>query len=173
MTVDIIGCGQSAQNWEKHGYSIGVNDAGKWGKPLDALLVANFPTRFTPERHKIITETKVDKFYTSFNQWSAWFPDLIKIKYVGWYGVIRPNQIYYANTSPFIAISLAYTLGAKKIALWGVDMLNHQVFNSSNPETVKEINMYMDLIRELKELDVEVYLGSKGSVFDNLIPIYE
>lgn len=172
MTYTIVGCGQSAQNWKDNGYSIGVNDSWKFGKPTNALLVCNTPTRFTHERLNTIINSKPEKFYTRNREWSQ-FHDITMIKYAPWYGVIRPKQIYYSNSSPFIAISLAYTLGAKEIILWGVDFKNHHMFTEGSQETKKEVERYLELFGCLQELGVSVWLGEKGTAFDLHLPFYQ
>ena len=169
----IVGLGSSAKDWIPRGHSIGVNDAFRWGKPTDSLLVCNRPVQFSHERQRTIIESKPKNFYSWKSDWSVWFPNYIRINLVTWYGVIHPRQIYSADSGPFIAISLAYTLGAKTIILYGVDFKNHKVFNESNPYTKKEVEKYLQLFAALKEKGCEVFLGASGSAFDNLIPIYE
>jgi hypothetical protein len=170
-TVHIIGCGDSAKHWSGQGPSIGVNDAGKWGYKLDSLVVCNRPQQFSKERLETIINTKVENFYSWRSVWMDWFPQWTKINLVPWYGSINPKQVYSSNTSPFIAISLAYMLGYDEIVLWGVDMSNHKVFHSHNPETQREADTYMQLINEMKGVDV--YLGANGSVFDNYIRLWK
>lgn len=170
----IVACGDSAKDWVQTGTSIGVNDSWRWGKPTDALLVCNKPTDFKHDgRLQVITESKPKTFYSHKGNWAYAFPEWKKISLVHWYGVIRKGQQYSSNSSPFIALSLAWNLGAKDIIMWGVDMVNHKTFNPDNPYRDKEVKVYMELIAALKEEGVSVWLGSKGGAFDNLIPIYE
>jgi hypothetical protein len=173
VTVDIIGLGNSAQNWKQHDLSIGVNDAWKFGKPTDALLVCNHPSKFSSDRLKIITESTPKTFYAHKSNWSQWFPQWKKINLVQFYGVLNPGMHYSSDSSPFIALSLAYNLGASKIILWGVDMVNHHLFNPGNPQTRREVSTYMQMIALLKEKGIEVFIGEKGGVFDELLPVYE
>lgn len=79
---------------------------------------------------------------------------------------------YSFNTSPIIAITLAYNLGAKEIILWGVDFKTHHVFNDKNPQTQKEIEVYLQVFAALKEKGVSVYRGSDGTAFDKNIISY-
>jgi hypothetical protein len=171
MTFTIIASGSSAKDWQPHGTCIGVNDAFKFGKAFHYLLICNRPDQFTKERMAIIKKTPHERFYCNKSNWSLIFPNWIKVNLVTFYGLIRRNQVYSANTSPFIAISLAYTLGATKIILWGVDFKNHSTFNESNPQTEREIETYLSLFKELKELGVEIFIGSLGSAFDNHLPL--
>jgi len=171
MTISIIASGQSAENWTPEGLSIGCNDAGKWGNLLDAILVCNRPEQFSKERMEIIKNTKVEKFYSNKSNWSQWFPKWEKVPLVTWYGSYNPKQVYSSNTSPFIAISLAAKLGAKKIVLWGVDFVNHKTYSAGNPQTQREVKAYLELIEAMKPHGVSVYLGAKGTAFDDHIQL--
>ncbi len=172
--VTIVGCGESARNWIPRGHTLGVNDSWRWGKPTDSLLVCNRPVEFKQDgRLEIITSSNPKTFYSHKSNWAYAFPDWKKISLVQWYGVIRRGQQYSSNSSPFIAISLAWNLGAKDIILWGVDFMNHKTFNPGNPYRDKEVEVYMQLIGALKEEGVRVWLGANNTAFDNLIPIYE
>lgn len=171
-TYSIIGCGQTAKDWIPRGHSIGVNDAWKWGKPTDSLLCCNRPTNFNQDRLRVITGSKPKTFYSHKAYWSYAFPEYEKLNIVCWYGTLYRPQVYFANTSPFIAMSLAFHLGAKEIILWGVDLKDHNIWHEDNPETKKEVGRYMELIREMELQGCKVYLGAKGTAFDELIPIW-
>jgi hypothetical protein len=173
MIIDIVSCGQSASNWEQHDYSIGVNDCWKFGKPTDALLICNRPEQFIRDRFQTIINSKPKEFYSHKANWSQWFPNWKKVNLVPWYGTLHKGQIYESQTGPFIAMSLAYKLGATDIILWGVDFKNHWLFNDSNPETAKEVKVYLELIECLKQQGVNMWIGAVGSVFENLIQLYD
>lgn len=172
-TYTIVGCGESAKNWIPSGHSIGVNDSWKWGKPTDSLLCCNRPTNFNQDRLEVITKSTPKTFYTHKSNWAYAFPDWKKINMVCWYGTLYRPQVYFSNTSPFIALSLAFHLGATEIIMWGCDMKDHKLWNYNNPETAKEVARYMELIKEMELQGCKVYLGTEGTAFDNLIPIYE
>lgn len=172
-TIHIIACGESAKHWTGQGPALGVNDAGKWGYPLDNLLVCNRPTVFNGERLQAIISTKVKTFYSWKGAWAEWFPNWKKLNLVTWYGTLNPKQVYSSNTSPFIAISLAYTLGYNEIVLWGVDMINHKVFHGNNPQTQREVTDYMDMISQMKVNGVNVYLGANGSILDDKLSLWK
>lgn len=173
MIVTIVGCGNTASSWVPRGTSIGVNDCWKWGKPTDSLLVCNRPSNFNDERLRTITSSKPVTFYSHKSNWAYAFPDWKKIGLVNWYGVLKKGQCYSSNSSPFIAMTLAWNLGAKDIILWGVDFINHKIFNPENPYRDKEVETYMQLVSALKDEGVRVWLGKEGTAFDKLIPIYE
>lgn len=172
----IVGCGESAEQWVPRGHSVGVNDSWKWGKPTDSLLVCNRPTNFNEQRLRVITNSKPSAFYSHKSNWAYAFPDWKKVRLIPWYGTLinfKEPVAYSSNTSPFIALSLAYNLGATEIIMWGVDMINHKTFHEQNPETKKEVVVYMDLIRCLNEQGVSVYLGARGTAFDDKLDLWD
>lgn len=172
MTIHVVGCGETGKEWDGHGISIGVNDAWKFGKPTTYLLVCNRPDQFTAERLRTITSSTPKFFYTHKPNWSMWFPTWKRLNVVTWYGELRKGQYYSSDTSPFIAMTLAYNLGATKIILWGVDFINHKIFNTGNPETKREIGKYQELVNELRNQGVSVYLGCKGSAMESFLTVY-
>lgn len=174
----IVATGESAANWIPHGYSIGVNDAWKFGRPTDALLICNRPETFSIERRKIIIESKPKDFYSNKANWAGHFPDWKRVRLHPWSGSLHNfhrsdgPSAYSSNTSPIIAITLAYNLGAKEIILWGVDFKSHHLFNDKNPETKREVEAYLQVFEALKEKGVSVYRGADGTAFDNVLPLY-
>lgn len=173
MTYNIVGLGDSARNWDGTGLSIGVNDAWRWGHPTTCLLVVNAPSKFSPERLRTIIESKPKYFYSHKSYWADWFNTWKRLNLVAWYGTLNKNQYYTADSSPFVAMTLAYNLGATKIILWGVDLINHHLFNSNNPQNAKEIERYRQLTAALREKGVEVYLGAKGSALESFLTVYK
>ena len=188
MIFSVVGCGETASDWIPRGTSIGVNDCFKWGKPTDALLVCNRPNQFRNGRHEIITNSKATHFYTDDDYYGKLWrvhkksmrkslrsnnPALPEVRFLQWYGSLYKDAVFYANSSPFIAMSLAYVLGAKDIILWGVDFRNHHSFNDNNPGTKIEIRAYMELISALKEQGVNVWLGKEGTAFDSKLIVYD
>lgn len=170
--VTIVALGETARDWIPRGHSIGVNDSWRWGKPTDSLLVCNRPVEFKGDRLQIITSSKPTNFYSHKSNWAYTFPNWKKINLCSWYGVLNKGMHYSSNTSPFIAMTLAYNMGAKDIILWGVDFSSHHIWNNTNPYTYKEIEAYMDLVVALKEQNVNVWMGKKGGAFDDKIPVY-
>jgi hypothetical protein len=169
----IVGCGVSAENWIPRGHSIGCNDAFKFGKPFDSLLVCNRPSEFRGGRFETIINTPCKDFYSHKPDWEKWFPKWKKISKVGWYGTLHREQVYVSNTSPFIALSLAFHLGATEIIMWGVDFKDHKVYKEGSPETNREVSIYMELIRLMEEQGCKVWLGANGSVFDQYLKVYD
>jgi hypothetical protein len=173
MIYSIIATGSSAQDFIPRGHVIGCNDAARWGKQLNSLVVCNRPQQFSKERYEIIRATKCETFYSHKSAWKAEFPGWKKINLVPWYGTYNRGQIYSSNTSPIIAVTLAAKIGAKEIIMWGVDMMNHHLFNTGNHQTKKEVDIYLQLHEQLKENDIRLWLGNTGTAFDNVIPVWK
>lgn len=189
---NVIACGESGQYWDGTGDSIGVNDSWKWGHPTDYLMVIDPPGRFTPDRRKIIQNSKPKHFITDSKSWLRLFhdpekvdrikphpdykelyctngPQLMKYRFSKWRGRLMNDQISYSHTSPFPAMSLAYLLGYKEIVLWGVDFVTHKAWNPQKPEQLNtQLSEYKELVRALDEVGVKVYLGHTGSMLSFL-----
>jgi len=177
MIVNVVACGDSADGWHKVpcDLSIAVNDAFKWGHPADWLLVCNWPMKFTSHRLNIIKNSTPKQFFSSVDQWSTWFPNMVKIRLSSWDGHLykdRPDFFTSSHTSPIIAMSMAYKQGAKDIILWGVDFVDHGTFNPENPQTKTEVRTYKAMCEALKKEGVNVWLGAKGSLLEEFLPIW-
>jgi hypothetical protein len=184
----IVATGDSAKDWTPAGYSIGVNDSWKWGKPTDGLLICNRPQQFSQNRLEIIKSSKPGHFYSDSSDWKEWFnyfktgsskrrlftnnPDFKTTRLLPWSGTLYPDTVFFSNSSPIIAITLAYCLGAEDIIIWGVDFRTHHLFNDHNAGTRREVEAYLEVFAALKEKGVSVYRGAKGSVFDDKLPLY-
>ena len=175
MVVSVIGLGSSAEGWFNTpcDISIGVNDCAKFGKDPDYLLLANWPMKFPQHRLNIIKDTRPKQFFSSVEQWKAYFPGMIKIRLNSWDGPLyrwRPEEFSSSDTSPFIAVSMAYKLGASNIVLWGVDMVDHHIHNTKNPARVMELRKWHQMIGALDREGVKVWLGKEGSVLN--LPVW-
>lgn len=127
MIVSIVACGKSAENWflTPYDYSIGVNDCWKWGHPVNELIVVNSPKNFTPERLETIKRTKFEKVKTNSANWNNIFQqnEIIRMQSFGKY--LKKGHIYSSKSSPFVAMSIAFNMGATHVILHGCDYLDH------------------------------------------------
>lgn len=175
MIVSIIACGDSAKEWYKTpcDLSVGCNDSAKWGHKLNHLLVVNHPSKFSnePGRFKHIIESKPDKFFAHSRAWSQWFPNMEFIRPIRLVGRLRKGVYYHSQTSPFVAMSHAFNIGATEIVLWGVDMRTHKVYHDRSKAQTIEVDRYKRFIAALEKHGVKVYLGAEGSVLN--LPIWE
>ena len=179
MTINIIACGKSAENWDGSGISIGCNDAFKFGHSLNYLLLLNSPSQFEHSRLEIIKNTQVQKVYTCYpNQWRTLLGSNIhefisrQWSHSNRLQKVSTNYLYHSKTSPFAAISLAFSWGFKKIILWGVDMIDHPTYRPGNGAFQSEYASYKTFIQSLNAAGCEVILGSEGSNL-NFLPIWD
>lgn len=173
MTYHILGCGESCAQYHGHGLSIGVNDCFKYGKRPNILGIWNHRNRFTPDRVETIKRTNPVKLYTDNDSWEPYFENRVHVKLRSWDGHLRkePDRLAHAHTSPFIAMSLAYNLGASKIILWGADFVTHKEWTKQNPQMAIEMRLYEQLINSLRREDVKVYLGAGGGLLEKFLTV--
>jgi hypothetical protein len=170
MIINIIGCGETGANWDGTGHSIGVNDCWKFGKPTDLLMVLNRRSTFTPDRIKIIEDSKPKDFYCNLEEWRRSFNDMKLITTTRWNNAFINDVIYHSKTSPFCAMSLAYNLGFRTLVLWGVDFQTHHIFSPGKYAYDNEKLMYHSFIKVLKDKGCKVYAGCYGSTLE--LPVY-
>lgn len=180
MTFSIVACGESAKDWIPNGTSIGVNDAFKFGKKLDYLVVVNSPVKFYPsskngmiDRLKTITATKPDRFFCHQSNWIGYFPNYELIHMRNFVGTYRKGKIYSSKTSPFVAITLAASLGATEIIIWGVDMLNHHKFSPGKRDFDIELGYYRLLFEQLEQNGIRCFIGNENTIFKRILPVWQ
>lgn len=173
MTISIVACGSSGEHWDGHGLAIGVNDCFKFGKRTPILLIANHFSKFPADRVETIKQHNPTKFYTDNNSWRHIFPNFIQVHLRSWDGILRkePDRLQHADTSPFIAMSLAYNLGASKIVLYGADFKNHHLYQETASRTKMELRSYKQFVDRLREKGVKVVLGAPGSLLEEFLTI--
>ena len=182
----IVGCGMSALSLRGTNLrgikTIGVNDAGGV-IDLDYLLIVDYVSQFTPERTKVISETKCGMFISVNSDWDDTFKNVEKSKIT--LGNLTldhidkhmyPDRIDYSNTSTYMAVITAYKMGATKIGIIGLDFTpNHYNSNDGVHKLVSKYNQldpirnsYKLLCEKLQQLGVEVYNLSKESLVDTI-----
>lgn len=181
MTIHIIACGETGSKWDGEGPSIGVNDCYKWGHSVDYLVLVNAPGQFQGSRLEMIGNTPFRKLYTNMPQtWSSYFETkgvVMKVEKLflsRWSkgNKLNKNNVYHGMTSPFVAVSLAHHWGFNKIVMWGVDLVNHHRYGKKAPGHVSEMMRFKSFFHELHKAGTQVYLGSLGTAFDNLLPVF-
>lgn len=74
----------------------------------------------------------------------------------------RKNFIYTSNNSPFIACSMAFNIGFKKMVLWGVDFVGHQEIQGDR--FIRAKNDFVSFDKEIQGEGAKIYLGIQGSL---------
>lgn len=162
----IHGLGPSIKSYKPDGnFSIGCNDSFRH-HPSDYLIVVS---RISVERANVIRASRPEKLLC--NGMPIWM-DHPAYEYIGqlhFWKSERPNNInkgmiFASNNTPFIACSLAYNLGYRKIVLWGVDFTDHPLLNG---ETLnKTVVDFYQLQQEFLKNGASMHLGIKGSILD-------
>lgn len=166
MRINIIACGETGSLWDGEGYSIGVNDCWKFGKPTNGLVVVNSPGKFNRDRLDVIIRSTPETFYTHLKGWKLHFPNMKEIRMNNWNGhakSLRDGRIFHSRTSPLIAMSIAFNMGAKELILWGVDFQTHHIYKAGTKNTTGEIRQYETFCKALEEKGCKVYAGAEGS----------
>lgn len=172
MLINIIGCGDSGKDWHKVpcDISIAVNDAFKWGHHPDYLLVIDSPKRFTKERIEVMKQTK-SKLITRDDQWKGILGPSEKVRLQSFGKHLKKGHVYSSKTSTFVAMSIAFNMGATDIILHGVDFINHTVFNPSNKLYNYEMKQYEKFVHMLKEYNVHVWVSSEKSALSKFLNV--
>jgi len=179
MKCNVIACGASSKHVDGIGPSIMVNDGLKCGHQPDYLMLLNTPNQFTHDRLNTIKATNPKKVYTTFpNGWNRLFPnhEVVQLNLRSWspsnkLQKISRNYLYHSKTSPFAAISLAFTWGFNQVVLYGVDMIDHHTYKPGTGAFINEFTSYKTFCASLKEAGCNVYLGHKESSL-NFLPIW-
>lgn len=161
----IISCGPTGGDWDGDGFSIGVNDAEKFGKPVSALVCVN--SQFDPGRMKIIRETKAPAgFYSQLNSWDK-HPSFICLPAMKKFSnKVEFGKIYHSITSPIVAISLAAVLQFDEIVVYGVDFDNHPIVKGDVMH--REIDVYkrfIECVESKYKISVDLRCRIKNLMF--------
>jgi hypothetical protein len=164
MTIDVLGLGESIKEFTPKGnITIGVNDVAKHFV-TDKLVVVDKPEKFTKERLQTIVDHRCI-MYTHLKEWLPYR----KVKLIdlafgrGNLNDIESERFCYSNNSTFVAVVLAYKLGATKINIFGADFNNHP-----NLDTKTVLIDFKKLFDYLKGKRVEITV-TKGSQLNKLI----
>ncbi len=163
MKIDVLGLGESLKEFKpSNNITIGVNDIYKHHK-TDFIVCVDKPSRFSEERLNTIVNSDCKLFYTHLNEWSRL---KIQTKIINLNGIrgslkgIENDLFCYSNNSTFVAVVLAYKLGATEINIFGADFNNHK--NIKDNLLTTALKDFKNLFDYLKEQGVEINI-SKGS----------
>lgn len=160
--IVVCGCGVSLKTFEpfhKDFITIGVNDVPMLFNPT-YIVVTDHITRFYGKRKDFVSSSKCDAFFTCVKGWrheKLVFFDLggRELKYLD-----DPTKLDHFMNSPYVAINLAYKMGAKYIGVVGVDFTNGHFYNKEDgahplvkiPQHFKKVNSaYQSLRMELEK----------------------
>lgn len=170
-SIIVCGLGESVKALEKTrlGITIGVNDIGRLFQPT-YLLNVNNKNQYKGDRFSYIENSEAQALFTHQpeQQGNVKIP-IVKLTLdprVGAVDIID-DRIPHYRTTPYMAVSVAAYMGAKKIGLIGVDLTENHFWIKDGPHR---------LIRELDAIDKQFgklaeHLRTKGVELWNLSPI--
>lgn len=175
MTYSVIGAGETAKLWDGGGYSIGCNDSEKHGHPVTELLLVNHPRKFSEDRFNTIISSKANIFSHKPGDWQPYFQQKVNhLPLSPFSGRVKRSKdiIYKSASSPFIAISKAFAMGATEIILYGIDFQTHSTFKPGSSTLKNELFNYRKLIEGIEgQHGVKVWLGAEGSRLEEFVEV--
>ena len=170
--IIVCGCGTSLlefKNFHQDWITIGVNDVPALFDPT-YLVVTDHPGRFQGNRKDLINKSKSKYLFTCTKGWRH--PGLVyfelgskEVK-----SLDSPQRIDHFVHSPFVAVGLAYKMGAKHIGLIGVDFTNGHFYNPQDgAHPVVKINYLKRVNTAYHSMQEE--LKKRGTSLYNLSPI--
>ena len=133
-TILVCGCGESLAELEDPArfVTIGVNDVGRRFDP-DYLVVVNPRSQFSGDRYRYVEESRAGYLFTQLDNVRARAAQTVRFK-LGTYGgsaLTGGDTLDYTQNSPYVAACLAAHMGARRIALIGVDFTQHHFFGKT------------------------------------------
>lgn len=160
MTIDPLRCDMDGIIY------IGVNDFGKIFNP-DYLVCIDSHVSFTPDRWRHIENTQAQAVFSHLNLPIKDKSKLVKIDYTvrNVYDLASPDRLHKSYLSPYVAVNIAYWMGASEIYMIGVDLVNHPLKNR-----LTQINKdFFNLEKSLRSKGVQLYNASSISKI-NTVP---
>lgn len=165
--IIVCGCGTSLEKL-RNSYSdyitIGVNDVSAMFDPT-YLLVTDHPGRFYGHRKDLVQNSKAKYLFTCTKGWRH--PNLVHFELGSkeLKSLDSDTKIDHFLNSPYVAVSLAYKMGAKHIGLLGVDFTNGHFYNindGSHPlikaNYLRRLNSaYQTMVSELAKRGTALY----------------
>ena len=165
--IIVCGCGTSLEklknSYDKY-ITIGVNDVPAMFDPT-YLLVTDHPGRFYGRRKELIQESKTKFLFTCVKGWRH--PRLVHFELGSkeLRSLDSNSKIDHFLNSPYVAVGLAYKMGAKHIGLIGVDFTEGHFYNhrdGSHPlikaNYLRRLNSaYQVMVTELAKRGTSLY----------------
>jgi len=170
----VLGCGTSVKDIVKipnykQLITIGVNDIGRFIDPT-YLLVVDHPAKFQGIRYKSVYNSNAKYVFTQIKGWKL--HDMKKqvlfelgTKHLA---TLKDDAMVldYSNNSPFIAIILAYKMGAKHISMLGVDFTDNHFYANDGKHNLVERGYVERISKDYKYLYEQ--LKKNGTHLSNL-----
>lgn len=181
MTISVVACGQSAKEWYNTpcDKSIGVNDCLKFGHDTDYLVCVNAPFKFGPNksngyvsRKNFIISSNAHFITSLCTEWRKHRKVNSCASLTLFTKFLKKGTVYHSKTSPFVAMSIAFNMGAKDIILWGVDFIDHPDFPQEKRNTQFEIEQYVKFADMIGQQGTNVWIGSKETSLNKYFEVW-
>lgn len=133
-TVLVCGCGASLREvapQAAHVTTIGVNDVGRLFDP-SYLVVVNPPRQFTHDRFRHVAASRARAVFTQLDLAGQVQPPVVRFELGERGGTDTTGErLHFTQNSPYVAVCLAAYMGARRIALIGVDFTEHHFFGAT------------------------------------------
>ncbi len=173
----IVGCGPTAKFFPGGFDSIGVNDAWKF-KKTDWLLTCDPKRNFRNEgRLEYIERCRPEKFfyYYKFAEWKD-AHNAESYHATKWNGRLSPSKVYTSMSTPFVATSMAISMGYDTIVIYGADYYNHKNFTPDRLDTRRrfdtELKNFKELSLEALKIGVGVFVGHRASALSEVLKVW-
>ncbi len=132
-TIVVCGCGPSLLDWPdaERGTTIGVNDVGRRFDPT-YLVVVNPAPQFAAGRFEHVRRSRAKALFTQLDL-GAVAPPVVRFA-LGRRGATDASDgrvLHYTRNSPYVAVGLAEWMGAARIGLIGVDLVDGHFFGAT------------------------------------------
>lgn len=167
MEINVLGLGESLKEFKPNeNITIGVNDINKYHE-VDYIVCVDRPTAFTTERLTPMINSFA-QFFTHLSDWEK-LRDVNLMRLAHGRGVvdnIDGDSFCYSNNSTYVAVVLAYKLGATTINIFGVDFNTHKNFKGSMLNaTLRDFKILFDCLKS-KGIEINV---TKSSALNQII----
>ncbi|MDH5360749.1 MAG: hypothetical protein OEX03_09305, partial [Gammaproteobacteria bacterium] len=169
-TIVICGCGVSLNELPLPSMytTIGVNDVGRKFTP-DYLVVLNAKSQFKNERFRYVENSQARAIFSHL-ELALEHPHQVRFSLGkrGGVNIDSDNSLPYTRNSPYVAVSLAAYMGAKRIGIIGLDFTPDHFFSNSGKHSldrhVTKINLeYGRLTESLMQQGIEFVNLSQSS----------
>jgi hypothetical protein len=164
--IVVAGCGPSIDQCYSPGLiTIGVNDIERTVM-ADYLVCIDSKNSFPPHRWQYIEETNAWAVFSHLDLPIKNKSALCKVDFAprNTYHLEDPNRINKSYLSPYVAVNIAYWMGASEIYMIGVDLVNHPL-----KARLKQINNdFKQLHKSLQHKGVQLYNASSISKIDTI-----
>lgn len=178
--IHILGLGESLDFFKNDGnITIGVNDINRLHLTDHVVIVD--PIRCLTDENKETVKKSDSQFWSQLDEYNGFVKKFNKIELCNGRGLVDDfdsEKFVYSITSPFVAVHLAYKLGATDIIMWGVDFNYARCNDEKDIEPMDALRQeralkdFLSLKNALNSRGVNFYVGNEISLFNKILPCW-